>query len=282
VFSAAKSAVPINGDDTVSFGLTYEPSGADLKAGFRYAYDLNNDGKFDLGNGTYAGSINSDSVAMPGSVYFNTPGPHTIKGRIIDKDNGFNDYTTVVDVVSPPRVQSVVVNNGAVQRSRVTALAVTFDGHVTLPGSPATAFNLTRADAAVPTLVAAVDDTGATTVVNLSFTGNTAVDFGSLADGRYTLTIFASQVSNVGGKLDGNADGAGGDNYILIGDPAVAPKLFRLFGDADGNNIIDLLDFAAFRAAFNPNYNSIFDFDSSGTVDLLDFNQFRQRYGMSV
>jgi hypothetical protein len=149
-----------------------------------------------------------------------------------------------------------------------------------MPANPADAFQLKRqGNNAVVNLSAA--QTGNT--VTLTFTGGSVEGKSgnySLADGRYTLNVLSAQV-NLGG-LDGNGNGSLGDDYQLIGNPGVAPKLFRLYGDADGNNIIDLLDFAQFRAAFNPNYNSIFDFDGSGTVDLLDFNQFRSRYGMSV
>src|SRR5471032_2840643 len=46
------------------------------------------------------------------------------------------------------------------------------------------------------------------TVVTLTCSGTTAVDFGSLADGRYTLDVLGNQVSTAtGGNLDGNGDG---------------------------------------------------------------------------
>ena len=53
----------------------------------------------------------------------------------------------------------------------------------------------------------------------LTFTGTTAVDFASLADGWYTLTIFADKVGNTNGPLDGNGYGIGGDDYVLVGNP---------------------------------------------------------------
>ena len=42
---------------TVSFSGAADVSPADTAAGFRYAYDFNDDGTFDLGDGTYAGSV---------------------------------------------------------------------------------------------------------------------------------------------------------------------------------------------------------------------------------
>ena len=50
---------------------------------------------------------------------------------------------------------------------------------------------------------------------------------------------------------------------------------------ADGNGLVDGLDFGAFRAAFNTNSNT-FDFDGSSIVDGVDFGQFRQRFGVVI
>jgi hypothetical protein len=135
-------------------------------------------------------------------------------------------------------------------------------------------------------LATAVDDSGTGTVVNLTFVGG-AVDFGSLQDGRYTLTVSASQVSNVNGPLDGDGDGTGGDDFVLVGDPTVAPKLYRLFGDVDGSGANDAFDFLAFRLTSgqsigNPLYNAAFDFEGDGDVDAQDFLRFRDRFGIGI
>src|SRR5262249_59862044 len=100
------------------------------------------------------------------------------------------------------RVAGVVINGGAAQRSLVTQIRVAFDQHVRLPANPADAFRLVRqGDGAAVTLHAVVDDTGAATVVTLTFTGG-AVDGASLADGRYTLTVLAAMVGGPNGALD--------------------------------------------------------------------------------
>jgi hypothetical protein len=122
----------------------------------------------------------------------------------------------------------------------------------------------------------------------LTFTGG-AVDPSllnnpSLADGRYTLTVAAGQVGGPNGALDGDGNGAGGDNFALAGDPA-ANGLFRLFGDADGNGTVDALDLFRFRQVFGTTTFftlSPFDFDGNGTVDALDLFQFRRRFGTGV
>src|SRR5262249_36126897 len=111
-----------------------------------------------------------------------------------------------------PKVTGVVVNGGAAQRSLVTQIRVAFDQHVTLPANPADAFRLVRqGDGAAVALAATVDDTGAGTVVTLTFTAG-AVEGASLADGRYTLTVLAGRVGSPNGALDGDNNGqAGGD-----------------------------------------------------------------------
>jgi hypothetical protein len=115
-------------------------------------------------------------------------------------------------------------------------------------------------------------------VITLTFVGS-LTEFGSLIDGRYSLSINASKVSNID-LLDGNGDGIAGDDFTLIGDPATN-KFFRLFGDADGSGNVDVNDFAAFRGAFGT-INMAFDFDNDGDVDTIDFSSFRQRFGVAI
>jgi hypothetical protein len=150
---------------------------------------------------------------------------------------------------------------------------VDFGMPLSLPTNPADAFQLKRqSDGAPVSLNASVNGS----LVTLTFTGG-PLDFGSLADGRYTLTAFASKIN--GGNFDGNNDGTPGDDYVLVGTPANG--LFRLFGDSDGNGVVNTIDFNAFRAAFGGS-STIFDFDNAGGVGTLDFNAFRARFGASV
>jgi hypothetical protein len=174
----------------------------------------------------------------------------------------------------------VQINDGTAQRSRVTSVTVTFIELVAFTGPPANAFTLTGPGGAV---TLAVDTSGSSSIqtkAKLTFSGvNT--DFTSLKDGRYTLKVSAAKVTDVAGNpLDGNSDGIGGDDYVEVGDPATN-KLFRLFGDADGNGFVDGIDFGAFRASFGT-ASSVFDFDGGGFVDGLDFGQFRQRFGTGI
>jgi subtilisin-like proprotein convertase family protein len=86
----------------VSFSNPLDASVADTLAGFRYAYDFNNDGVFDLGDGTYALSSALSTVTVPAKYLSNGPFSRTITARIIDRDDGFTDYTTVITVTNTP------------------------------------------------------------------------------------------------------------------------------------------------------------------------------------
>jgi Kelch motif/Fibronectin type III domain/Putative Ig domain len=210
-------------------------------------------------------------------------GTYTVVANFTSADSNYASATGTGSITLsapvPPQVGSVVVNGGAAQRSEVTSVAVNFNQHVSLPANPADAFLLNRdSDHAGVALTAAVDNTGQTTVVTLTFVGG-AVDSGSLQDGRYDLTASAALVSNPGGQLDGVGDGIGGIDYTLTGTPANG--LFRLFGDANGDGSVGANDFVFFRQSFNGT-SDIFDFDGDGTVSVSDFVQFRQRFGTSI
>ncbi len=212
-----------------------------------------------------------------------TAGARTVTVIVDDGTNISLARTASGTVVAPPAkiAGDIQVNDGSAQRSRVTSLLVTFDQHVTLPGAPSSAFQLVRqGNGLVVGLTAAVDDTGAGTAVTLTFTTG-PVESTSLADGRYALTVVANSVS--GGNFDGNGNGAAQgsplDDYVVIGD--LANKLFRLFGDVDGDGTIAASDFIQFRLAFGGT-SFAFDFDGDGSVSANDFIQFRLRFGGSV
>ncbi|MBX7105225.1 MAG: beta-propeller fold lactonase family protein [Gemmataceae bacterium] len=171
----------------------------------------------------------------------------------------------------PARVSVVFINGGAVQRSVVNQVQLAFDSPITFVGTPEAAFSLIRqSDGLAVTTKAVVDNTG--TVITLTFTGG-AVNGISLADGKYTLTVLANQLTGDG--LDGNNDGTGGDNYTFVG--TTANTLFRLFGDSDGDGAVGSADFLAFRASFLGN-SPTFDFDNDGIVAANDFLAFRLRF----
>jgi hypothetical protein len=206
----------------------------------------------------------------------------------------------------PPTVASVVVNGGAGQRSEVRSIAVTFSNAVSFTGgNAAAAFQLTHVqdNTFINNLVAGVSTNGTgQTVVTLTFsaTGNAAAEIdpmsimnggaASLADGRYQLTILAGNVTGGNGlALDGDNNGSAGGNYVSPTETQGGSglHLYRLFGDATGDGVVDLSDLTAFRGTYNagtgnPAFLSYLDADNSGVVDLTDLTEFRNRYNHSV
>jgi FG-GAP-like repeat/Dockerin type I domain len=178
-----------------------------------------------------------------------------------------------------PRINATQVNDGSAQRSRVTSLTVTFNAQVTFATTATAAFTLTRvSDGASVSFTATAQVVGGVTVVTLNNFSGTATQFGSLADGRYTLTALANQITAGGVQLDGNGDGTPGDNYVF-GDQQ---GLFRFFGDINGDRHVDIADFGLFSSTFNlstgqTGFNAAFDFNNDGHIDIADFGQFSIR-----
>jgi hypothetical protein len=113
------------------------------------------------------------------------------------------------------------------------------------------------------------------TVARLTFEG-AGVTFGSLTDGAYRLTIRSDRITaSTGEILDGDGDGiAGGDRV---------DEFFRLFGDADGDRDIDLLDAKAFVSALGARshearYLWYLDGNANGRVWLEDLALFLLGY----
>jgi streptogramin lyase len=198
---------------------------------------------------------------------------------------------TVLAPPTPPKVSSVVIYGGSIQRSEVTQIQVTFDQHVALPANPADAFLLVRQeDGALVAIHATVDDSGTGTVVTLTFTGG-AVQGASLADGRYQLSVLAADVSNANGALDGTGAGVAGVDYhspadTFGGGPSQL-HLYRLFGDANGDGVVDATDVGQLKSTFNRNstdplYLSYLDANGDGVVDAIDIGQFKSRFDANI
>jgi uncharacterized delta-60 repeat protein len=184
---------------------------------------------------------------------------------------------------------SAQVNDGSAQRSLVTSLTIRFSSQVAFSGAAADAFTLVRIGGGAVNFVANVTVVDGGTVVTLNGFSGPETEFGSLRDGRYTLTALASQISAGGQTLDGDADGTPGGNYISPSDTYLGNglRLYRLFGDANGDGVVDPVDLNQFRMAFNSNRNSPFylaflDADHNGAVDAFDLDQFRSRFNVNV
>jgi predicted outer membrane repeat protein len=210
----------------------------------------------------------------------------------------------------PMAVAGVQVNDGSAQRSEVRSIAVTFSGPVSFAGgnaNAAAAFQLQHVQTGDNVNLAAAVSTNAAgqTVVTLTFLPTTvngvsdtdplsAANGGqlSLADGRYQLTVSGAAVSDaaLGWALDGDANGVPGGNFVTPAETSYLPtalRLYRLFGDATGDGVVDLSDLTAFRSTYNAGtgnlaYLAYLDADNSGAIDLTDLAEFRNRYNHSV
>src|SRR5262249_37922603 len=89
---AGPASVSEGSTATVSFSNQLDPSRADTSAGFRYSYDFDNDGTFEVADSTSA------SATVPASFLDDGPGTRTVRGRIKDKDGGFTNYTASITV----------------------------------------------------------------------------------------------------------------------------------------------------------------------------------------
>src|SRR5439155_21852296 len=105
--------------------------------------------------------------------------------------------------------------------------------------------------------------TGMVTSLALTFANvnNTAINYGSLADGRWRLSI--PSLNYQSGLND--------------------PNLRRFFGDSNNDGTVDGTDFGDFGAVFAQTLaNSPFDFNTDGTVDGTDFAEFGARFGLTL
>ena len=108
-----------------------------------------------------------------------------------------------------------------------------------------------------------------------------------MADGRYQLTILSASVTGPDGAA--LAGGGPGGNYVSPADTYQGPglHLYRLFGDASGDGVVDATDLGQLRSTFNRNntdplYLWYLDADGSGAVDASDLGQFRARFNGNV
>jgi Bacterial Ig domain len=195
-------------------------------------------------------------------------GTDTFTYRANDKVLLSAPATVTITVPEPPRVTSVIVNDGSAQRSLVRSITVTFDTLVTFdPG----AFFLVRAGGTIPTLTRQVTQSGGETQVVLAFSG-AGTQFRSLADGSWTLKVQKARIHRA-------------DYRPAVMDADSVTSFHRFFGDADGDRAVDDADRTAFDAAFgqtDATSLATFDFDRDGDVDAADRTQFDRRFGRAI
>ena len=191
-------------------------------------------------------------------------------------------------VPTTPHVESIVLNDGQAQRSKLSKVTITFDMLVNVapnaitierrddsPGAPFTV-------GMVANVVQAITTVSGKTVVTLTFTpsNNPSLLFpdiaGSLKDGNYQVTLDDLGITSVAGGqiLDGNNDSLPGGDKVF-GNAAV-DRFYRLYGDNNGDGFVDLTDLNALVAMLTQQtpYREWLDKNGDGFVDLTDLNAF--------
>ncbi len=206
--------------------------------------------------------------AIEGTTYarfrLSTAGGLLVTG--LASDGEVEDYQLTIqpEVVVPPEVVAVVIDDGTSQRSRVRSLTVTFNTEVTLDDD---AFSLEVLGGAFVDLIVTSTPMGGTTKAEITFVGSEIVG-DSLADGDYLFTVHHDRVHS--GSQTMSADHV--------------ESFFRYFGDVTGDRVVGLVDFNSFRSTFgktttDPVFESAFDWFGDGVIGLDDFNQLRARFG---
>jgi autotransporter-associated beta strand protein len=227
-------------------------------------------------------------------------------------------YVRLTAVAPPPAIAGIQINDGNAQRSEVRSIAITFSTAVNFAGgnsNAAAAFDLEHINDgythfAVPrqvtTVAAVTTNASGQTVVTLTFSGAETDPFSvqynvvtvagpSLSDGRYTLRIDNSKITDANGvHLAGDGAKAGTDftsppdAYNPSGPPA-GLALYRIYGDVNGDGVVDPTDLNEFRREFNSNsqdpngyYHVYLDANDDGAIDPSDLNEFRTRFNVNV
>jgi polygalacturonase len=225
---------------------------------------------------TFTGQYSTDGVHWTtiGSASIAAIGSTADAGLAVTSDsNGALAPATFAHVqitpatVVAPAVSSFSVNGGAVQRSMDTLVSVVFNQPVNLATGAITLVQRATGGGSPTTMTFTLSSTDNTTW-NLTFPGGVG---SSLPNGIYDLAVTAADVTS-----------------IATGTPMSDDQTFtfhRLFGDADGNGVVNNADYFAFKQAFatisgGAGYNAIFDYDGNGVINNADYFQFKLDFGV--
>ncbi len=219
------------------------------------------------GTGPVPLALNADGTFTLNHTY-TTAGTFAVVVTVTDDDGGVGTAGFTVEVVAPPAVSALVINDGSPQRSMVATLSVVFAAGVTLS---ADAFVLDRA-AGGSVAVVATNPSGDGVTWLLTPQAGPLFDGNSLADGVYTLRVTAGGVTNGLGQPMA-------EDYVA--------GFHRFFGDSDGDGDVDAVDLGRFGQAFGKTagqagYQAYFDSDGDGDVDAIDLGRFRSNFGRSI
>ena len=109
----------------------FDPSSVDTTAGFHYAYDLDNDGTFDVGDGTYAGSTATSSQMVSPALLAEGPGSRTVRAWIIDKNGDHTEYFTNVEIKNvDPTLIDIHVDDNTIDEGDSATISMTINDPV--------------------------------------------------------------------------------------------------------------------------------------------------------
>jgi hypothetical protein len=238
----------------------------EASAVFTYSIDWNGDGNVDE---SFTGSASATVDHI-----FESSGTYNVQVTATDQHGAASATAShlirIAEIAEAlPRIDSVVINDGHAQRSKINSITVTFDSPVSIdPG----AFELRRQGTNTSVgLVVALREENARTVAVLTFSGHGIIG-GSLFDGRYTLLIRGDKIRGASGQsLDGDGDGIAGNDR--------REEFFRRFGDSDGDGDVDRFDAERFQFTFgrrrgDSRYLWYLDFEDDGRVSIIDLLAF--------
>ncbi|HEX4056467.1 MAG TPA: dockerin type I domain-containing protein, partial [Tepidisphaeraceae bacterium] len=194
-----------------------------------------------------------------------TLGTYTVTAALGSASN-----TAQVTVAATPTVSSFQVNDGNAQRSMVDSLTVTFNESVTLADNAITLNMLSQTGGSPTPMTFSLNTPDGGTTWVLTFTDPSYIG-SSLPDGAYDLNVSAGGVTATQGGLSMAAD----QDFQFI----------RLYGDFNGDGVVNSIDFGTIAPAFGHSTNSsdwYLDYDDNGVINSIDFGYFATNFGRSM
>lgn len=291
--------------DNVNFGFV------DFQIGGRLFVDLNGNGKLDGSETPIAGRrvwIDADgdnsfddgerSTTSDADGFFafaNTGGGqfHLVQDKPANEPGAATVDVTVLSggatggitfggqrTASPA---AFTLDDGTGQFSMVRTITVTLDAALTAAGVPASAFSLVRAgrpgDGFTPSVLSITPLSSGRTAIVLAFSGPDMAG-GSLGNGRYTLSVDGSRLTDTSGRpVDAAGNATPGSSASLT--------FNRLYGDYNASGRVDFNDFLWLQNSMGAtrgrgDYIAALDGNSDGVIDFNDFLALQNNFGMSV
>jgi SdrD B-like domain/FG-GAP-like repeat/Right handed beta helix region len=238
-----------------SQGLVFFTGVSDLNpaqsaAGFHFAYDFNNDGIFEIGDGTYAGSPAITTVVVPAAFLADGPATRVVHGRVIDNLDGHGDFTT-----------TITINN--------VAPTATLVGGGQVPAGSTRTFSFVNAhdpsavDLATLHYSFALSPAGlATTYAAARAVPSASFQFTQVG----TFTVFARVFDKDGGFTDQSTQVQVTPHLVAVGADAGALPIVRVFNTAGQ----PVRTFLAFPANFRTGVRvAVGDINGDGTPDII-------------